>query len=352
MYIGARKKRRKRALFLTTGIITAITFLALAFFLFAQTSSPGEKATFKGITTGPRQGVYAYVTENARVFELIVPIDEQDFWTHSGDSIELHLFAAGDIFERQQYIEQNVFVESRQDRVVLKMEPESPLYALRVLKGLNGYRVEMFRPGLEGKRIAIDPGHGGHDPGAIYPRGTRNPEIMEKDIVLAVSLALRDLLEEAGAIVFMTRETDTLVDKSIQPGQRINPDYGKRRDIVNEWGPDFFVSVHLNSFKSSTAQGLETYYNPDSFNSPASLQAARLLHQSLLEELQRRDRGIKHKPYDSVLQPQDFATVLLEILFITNAGDRAVLSHPDFPRRAAEAIFHGIESYFGGSDGE
>ncbi len=349
MYIGAKKKRRKRAFFLTVAAAAVVALLLLAFFLFAGVPFLGEQENFSSITAGPRQGVYTYTDERARVVEVVVPVGDQDFWVISDDEIRLHLFAAADHFD-QQHLDQNVSVEHQNDRVVLSVKSQLPLHAVRVLKGIGGYRVEMFRSGLEGKRIAIDPGHGGHDPGAIYPRGTRNPEIAEKDIVLAVSLELRDMLEEAGAVVFMTRETDTLVDTTVEPGRNIGPDLWKRREIVDEWFPDFFISVHVNSFSSSTAHGLETFYNPNSFNSPAGLSASRLIHKSLIDELQRRDRGVKQKTIDAVLRNDDYAAVLVELLFITNAGDRAVLSHPDFPRRAAGAIFQGIESYFGGGE--
>jgi N-acetylmuramoyl-L-alanine amidase len=196
---------------------------------------------------------------------------------------------------------------------------------------------------LAGKKIAIDPGHGGHDPGALG----RRLGLQEKDVTLAIALELRTLLEEAGVEVFMTRSTDTLIDTTLLPGQHIRPDLWMRRDIVHEWSPDFFISIHINSWKDSTAAGIETYYNRYALNGPHSRVAAQLIQDRLVAEIARRDRGVKYKESsDAVLRLDDFPAVLAEILFVSNPVEERILADPGFAPKAAKALFLGIQDYF------
>lgn len=94
------------------------------------------------------------------------------------------------------------------------------------------------------RRIVVDPGHGGHDSGAIGPNG-----IMEKDVVLAIGLKLRELLkQELGLDVVMTRSSDVFIPLE------------ERTAIANKVGADLFVSIHANAASNRTASGIETYY--------------------------------------------------------------------------------------------
>ena len=94
------------------------------------------------------------------------------------------------------------------------------------------------------RRIVVDPGHGGHDPGAVGPNGVR-----EKDVVLAIGLKLRELLkEELGLDVVMTRSTDVFIPLE------------ERTAIANKVNADLFVSVHANAAQNRSAAGIETYY--------------------------------------------------------------------------------------------
>lgn len=200
----------------------------------------------------------------------------------------------------------------------------------------QGYIVRWLEPGLAGKRIAIDPGHGGQDPGATG----RHFGLLEKTVNLDVALALKQLLENAGAEVFMTRSTDTRVDASSHKA-----DLYKRRDIVREYSPDLFISIHNNSWRTNDAYGIETYYNPSFINSWQSICAAQHVQSSLIKAFpDRHNRGVKTKR-DIVLQVEEPA-VLAELLFISNREEEALLMHPDFPAKAAAALFSGIDEYF------
>ena len=96
--------------------------------------------------------------------------------------------------------------------------------------------------GLKVKRVIIDAGHGGHDTGAIGPKGTR-----EKDVVLAIALKLRDKLQAEGFEALMTRETDKFVALE------------DRARFANRKKGDLFVSIHCNANKSRKLRGTETY---------------------------------------------------------------------------------------------
>ncbi len=98
---------------------------------------------------------------------------------------------------------------------------------------------------LTGKKICVDPGHGGSDPGALGVNGSAYPD--EADIVLDIDLRFRTLLQNDGASVLMTRDNDTTVSLA------------NRVDQANSWGATIFLSTHLNSADAESANGTETY---------------------------------------------------------------------------------------------
>ncbi len=93
------------------------------------------------------------------------------------------------------------------------------------------------------KRIVIDPGHGGHDPGAIGPK-----KLCEKDVVLDIALKLKKILSIDGFEVFLTRDKDVFIPLP------------QRTAIANSKNADLFVSIHANASPSRDAKGIETYF--------------------------------------------------------------------------------------------
>lgn len=94
------------------------------------------------------------------------------------------------------------------------------------------------------KRIVIDPGHGGHDPGAIGPQ-----KLCEKDVVLDIALKLKKILsKDPGLEVFLTRDEDVFIPLV------------ERTAIANSKNADLFVSVHANASQRRDAKGIETYF--------------------------------------------------------------------------------------------
>ena len=172
------------------------------------------------------------------------------------------------------------------------------------------------------KYIVIDPGHGGSDCGA-----TRNG-IYEKNITLDISKRVETLLKNKGYVVKMTRNSDDTV--SLQD----------RVEISEEFAPDIFVSIHVNSSNSETPQGLETHYYKDN-----SLKLAKTVHASLLNNVNANNRGLFRSKF-YVINHTTAPAVLVEIGFISNPSERAQLVSESRKQATAKAIAEGIYDYF------
>ncbi len=226
--------------------------------------------------------------------------------------------------------------------------------------------------GLKIGRIVIDAGHGGHDTGTIGPDG-----LMEKDLVLDVSLRLGRLLESRlGADVIYTRDDDTFVPLET------------RTAIANEKQADLFISVHANSSPDPEARGVETYYlnftsNPDALEVAArenavsqksihelqdlvkkitlkdkieeSRELASDVQESLYSGLSARNpglhnRGVKKAPF-VVLIGANMPSILAEISFVSNPTDEKRMETPEYRQKIAESLYRGIAKYAEGLSG-
>lgn len=186
---------------------------------------------------------------------------------------------------------------------------------------------------LAGKTICLDPGHGGSDPGAIGPTGTQ-----EKDNTLAISLLLRDKLEKNGAIVVMTRDSDTDVKA---PDSSAQEELGARVNIANHHGADIFISIHNDAFTNPQASGSTTFH----YGSSEGIRLAAAIQRCLVEELGTKDRGARFASF-YVIRYTDMPAVLVEVAFISNPEEEVLLSSVDGRCKAAESIFEGIVKYF------
>lgn len=183
-------------------------------------------------------------------------------------------------------------------------------------------------PEKEGEkvRVCIDPGHGGKDPGAIGPGGTR-----EAHVALAVALKVADMLRETGVEVKLTRTGDEFVDLQ------------KRCDIANEFKADIFVSLHCNSARNMQARGLETYCYALGGNGE---KLARAIQEEVLKATEFIDRSVKTANF-YVLKYTQMPAALVELGFISNPDEEKLLACTDFQAKAAEAIVKAICKYFG-----
>lgn len=173
--------------------------------------------------------------------------------------------------------------------------------------------------------IVLDPGHGGHDPGAVGPTGLR-----EADVVLDVARRARLLFDAGGHDCRLTRDADAYVTLET------------RADFANRLGADLFVSIHCNAAESRDAHGTETWYYE---GSDVGEQIATLTQSHLLQRCGRRDRGIKATRSFSVLRRTRMPAVLVELAFISNRGEEYRLRHEGFRSLAAVAVYDAVNEW-------
>ena len=200
-----------------------------------------------------------------------------------------------------------------------------------------GFVSDINAPGIKGKTIVIDPGHGGSDSGAVGPTG-----VMEKTVTLAVSQKVQDFLTKAGANVIMTRNTDVDV---YGPNATSKQELQARCDVANR-NPQtaLFVSVHCNAFSSSSAHGMETYY---AAGSSRGQKLAAYLNDELKKAGGLFNRGVKTANY-YVLRHTSMPASLVELAFVTNYREEKLLNSDSYQNKLAKAIVQGIARYFRG----
>lgn len=179
---------------------------------------------------------------------------------------------------------------------------------------------------LVGKKIVVDPGHGGTDPGA------NGNGIVEKDIALAVSHLLRLQLQKDGAEIVMTRDTDTFISLD------------KRVEKAHEVNADSFISIHANSHTNPAAHGTETFWNAD-HQSQESRELAEKIQKHLIQNLQTYDRGAKQANF-RVVTATTIPSVLVELGFLSNPTEAAKMKTDKFKQDAAAAIHKGVIEFY------
>jgi N-acetylmuramoyl-L-alanine amidase len=192
---------------------------------------------------------------------------------------------------------------------------------------------------LSGQIIVLDPGHGGPDPGAVQG------EAIEKDISLSVSLKLRDYLQQQGALVVMTRETDVdLADKDLKGySRRKVQDLKRRLEMINNSEAGFFASIHLNAIPSSKWKGAQTFY---SGHFKESKRGAKFIQEELRRNLENTNREAKTSNSIYILKNSEIPGVLVEIGFLSNPTEREMLRQEEYQEQVAASIYQGIMRYY------
>lgn len=181
---------------------------------------------------------------------------------------------------------------------------------------------------LQNRIIILDPGHGGKDPGTV--KGS----VSEKSITLKVSTQVKQLLESAGAKVYMTRTGDTY------------PSLQDRVDFTQANYGEIFVSVHVNSAANSSAQGTETYYaisTGDMYQEDIDL--ATFVNNQIVNNLNMKNRGVKQEQY-YVIRNMVIPSILVELGFLTNTEDHNKMTNDQYVNLFAESIYNGILQYY------
>ena len=195
-----------------------------------------------------------------------------------------------------------------------------------------------FSKGIKGKKIVIDPGHGGEDSGAIGPSGAT-----EKSITLQIAKEVEKMLKEAGAKVIMTRTTDTEVSPKHRQATDID-ELQARCDVANKAKADIFISIHMDSFTSREASGTTGYYYTK--GSAASKRLAALIQSNLVSQLKTTSRGVKTCNFYVVKHTKMPAT-LIEVAFVSNPKEEKLLTSKKGVQKAAVGIVNGISDFFG-----
>ncbi len=217
------------------------------------------------------------------------------------------------------------------------------------------------------KKVVIDAGHGGKDPGAIGRSGLR-----EKDVNLDIAKRLQKLLTDAGAEVVLTRSTDKFVELP------------RRVEIANASGAELFVSIHSNANRVRGMNGFEVYYVSPKVNDEAralisarqsklhfdqgelaeeslslratlwdmlyracraeSIVLARAMCRIIDRDMETRVLGVKGANYH-VLKGVRMPAVLVEIGFVSNQKEEQLLRNTYYRQQVAEALAAGIREY-------
>jgi N-acetylmuramoyl-L-alanine amidase len=219
--------------------------------------------------------------------------------------------------------------------------------------------------GLGVSRIVIDPGHGGHDPGA------KGGGVTEAELVLDIALRLEKLIaKQPGMEVVLTRRKDDYIGLQ------------ERTAIANRESADLFLSIHANASSVRAARGIETYFLNFATNLNAAAVAARenaasgqtmatlpdvvktialnnkldesrdfatFVQHAMIEKLRPanktvKDLGVKQAPF-AVLIGAAMPSVLAEVSFVTNAQEAKLLKGNAYRQRIAEALFDAIRKY-------
>lgn len=176
--------------------------------------------------------------------------------------------------------------------------------------------------------IAIDPGHGGNQPGAVYPDANGN-DVKEKDLTLPMSLMLADILEDRGYNVVLTRTGDDSVSLA------------DRAKMANAAGAELFVSIHCNALDRTDYEGIFTYYYPNSTRGEA---LAKQVQAGVVAATGGIGRGTPSANFQ-VLRETTMPAVLVETGFMTHPGELARLCDPTYQQKIALGIANGIDAY-------
>lgn len=183
-------------------------------------------------------------------------------------------------------------------------------------------------PGLNGKRIAIDPGHGGQDPGETAVSGET-----EADLCFRLAARTAVLLEAEGAYVMLTR------------GPNDGPSESARAQIANEFGADLLLSLHLNSHPNPEARGAATYYFQHGHVGSEPGEHLAGLCQGALVDCGSVDCRSHGKAYP-ILRETSMPAVVVEPGFLSNPEDVGLLANSESADALAAALGRALSAYF------
>lgn len=184
---------------------------------------------------------------------------------------------------------------------------------------------------LHGIVIVVDPGHGGEDPGAVVS------ETREKDLVLEISMKVKETLQQQGATVVLTRQTDTSL------GGPIREELGRRVALIEQHRAQVFVSIHANK-DSCLCWGAQTFFQRKGM--PAGQRLAMTV-QNQMRKWTPTTRTALPADY-FVLRNSSAPAAMIEVGFLSNGQEKERLQNPDYQQTLATAITIGIADFLRG----
>jgi len=188
---------------------------------------------------------------------------------------------------------------------------------------------------LAGHNIVIDPGHGGIDSGAS------SNNVVEKEITLAISRKLADILQSYGGKVTFTRESDIDYYTRGKGGKR--KDLLTRIEIMENSGAEIFISVHCNAYRAINLSGAQVFYSP---KFPQNKILAERLQQALKEFPPGNKRQAKEDLHILLLNDTKMPGVLIETGYVTNQQEAKLLANNDYQMKLVEQIAKGLAYHF------
>ena len=189
----------------------------------------------------------------------------------------------------------------------------------------------------ERRRVVIDAGHGGDDPGKVGINGAN-----EKDVNLEIARLVKQYLEMSDVEVVMTRESDEGLNDADAPNKKVQ-DMKRRIALIEEEAPALTVSIHQNSYPEEYVHGAQVFYYTGSAQG-----------QRLAEGIQRRlvesadpenKRQVKANDSYYLLKKTGVPIVIVECGFLSNSAEAEKLCMPEYQQRVAWAIHMGILEY-------
>lgn len=188
--------------------------------------------------------------------------------------------------------------------------------------------------------IVIDPGHGGNDPGKI---GINN--VPEKDVNLAISLHLKEILEQNDCRVIMTRDHDRGLYQESDSNKKV-ADLHARCRIINDSDADAVISIHQNSFTSESSKGAQVFYQTTSVEGKV---LAEILQEQLVTGLDPDNRRVAKANSDYyMLKHTQAPMVIVECGFLSNTQEAELLTQEAYQRRVAWTVALGVLQYVSG----
>ncbi len=250
-------------------------------------------------------------------FEVILPEDMEDAYGYGTYKI------GGDVIDSIKVSTSGgkTTLRFNQNRIsVYEIKEESDRYVISVKNPKEVYD----------KVLLLDAGHGGSDP------GTSGNGLIEKTLNLTIMQKVANELKNSGIKVYVTRDSD------------VYPENNTRAQIANQIA-DAMVSIHMNA-GTATANGTETLYqihSNDDASKLTSKKLAELIQSSIISATGNTNRGIKLRDDLLILNGTTVPTVIVETVFLSNAGDALKISQEAYQNTVAQAIADAIEEAMG-----